>query len=78
MRQELERALVTQTQRAEEAQSAASELRELQTRYDAALELLGERTERVEELHQDIADMKALYKAQITELCAQLEALQRR
>lgn len=65
---------MTQTQRAEATQSAASELRALQTRYEAALELLGERTERVDELQQDIVDMKALYKAQITELCAQVEA----
>ena len=38
------------------------------SRYHASLELLGERTEQVEELKQDIADLKEMYRNQIVEL----------
>ena len=37
-------------------------------RYHASLELLGERTEQVEELKADIADVKEMYRNQIVEL----------
>ncbi|TPX32645.1 hypothetical protein SmJEL517_g04333 [Synchytrium microbalum] len=45
---------------------------EVTQRYNQALELLGEQTERVEELNQDIKDMKELYKAQLNELVLQV------
>ncbi|CAG8541179.1 307_t:CDS:10, partial [Scutellospora calospora] len=46
---------------------------DLNERYDTALELLGEKTEKVEELQADIQDMKDAYRSQITDLIAQLE-----
>ncbi|CAG8750956.1 785_t:CDS:2, partial [Funneliformis caledonium] len=46
---------------------------ELNERYQITLELLGEKTEQVEELRADIEDMKDAYRNQITELAAELE-----
>ncbi|KAG0363730.1 hypothetical protein BC939DRAFT_226862 [Gamsiella multidivaricata] len=49
------------------------ELALLQERYKAALEMLGERTEEVQELRADIVDVKEAYRDQINELLGQLE-----
>ncbi|CAN8073227.1 unnamed protein product [Agarophyton chilense] len=49
------------------------ELAELQKRHSALLELLGEREERIAELDADLADVKQMYKEQITELLFKLE-----
>ncbi|KXS17769.1 hypothetical protein M427DRAFT_245495 [Gonapodya prolifera JEL478] len=46
------------------------ELVELKSRHDAALVLLGEKTETVEELKADIADMKVAFREQIETLLA--------
>ncbi|CAG8740974.1 4507_t:CDS:2, partial [Funneliformis caledonium] len=46
---------------------------ELNERYLITLELLGEKTEQVEELQADIEDMKVAYRNQITDLAAELE-----
>lgn len=69
----------------EELQQVASrvpgleqELTLLQQRHKAALEMLGERTEEVEELKADIADVKEAYRDQINELLSQLEKSRRR
>ncbi|KAI0558930.1 TATA element modulatory factor 1 TATA binding [Gracilaria domingensis] len=50
-----------------------AELAELQKRHTALLELLGEREERITELDADLADVKQMYKEQITELLLKLE-----
>lgn len=47
------------------------EHKDLQARYRAAVELLGERDEEVEELRADIQDVKELYKEQIALLVEQ-------
>lgn len=49
------------------------ELKELQARHAAALELMGERDEEVEELRNDLADVKTLYREQVDELAGLLE-----
>ena len=46
----------------------------LEVRYAAAVELLGERDEALEEMAADLADVKQLYKQQIEALVAQLAA----
>jgi nitrate reductase assembly molybdenum cofactor insertion protein NarJ len=46
----------------------------LEARYAAAVELLGERDETLEEMAADLADVKQLYKQQIEALVAQLAA----
>lgn len=46
----------------------------LESRYAAAVELLGERDEALEEMAADLADVKQLYKQQIEALVAQLAA----
>ena len=46
--------------------------------YNGALELLGEKTEQVEEMRADINDMKQAFRAQVTELLAEVEELRRR
>lgn len=54
------------------------ELLLLQQRHKAALEMLGEKTEEVQELQQDISDVKEAYRDQINELLSQLEKSRRR
>jgi len=44
-------------------------------RYHAALELLGEKTEEVEELKADLQDVKQIFREQITELLDTIEKL---
>ncbi|RKO85057.1 hypothetical protein BDK51DRAFT_46853 [Blyttiomyces helicus] len=68
---QLQMATQTRDELAEELVKVTNENEEL---YLAALELLGERTEEVEELRQDIKDVKDLYKGQVDTLLAQLEA----
>ncbi|KAI8069414.1 TATA element modulatory factor 1 TATA binding-domain-containing protein [Gongronella butleri] len=48
---------------------------DLEHRHQAALELLGERTEQVEELKADIADVKDLYRTQVVELVQKIDQL---
>ncbi|KTW26977.1 hypothetical protein T552_02468 [Pneumocystis carinii B80] len=48
-------------------------LKELNERHEKCLELLGEKTEKEEELKHDIADMKKLYTQQIEELIAKFK-----
>jgi hypothetical protein len=44
---------------------------ELQARYSAAVELVGERDEQLEELANDLEDVKQMYRQQIETLLAQ-------
>ncbi|KAG0204082.1 hypothetical protein BGX33_008703 [Mortierella sp. NVP41] len=81
---ELSDELVKVTMELEELQSAAArvsgleqELTLLKDRHRAALEMLGEKTEEVQELRADILDVKEAYRDQINELLAQLEKLRR-
>jgi L-lactate utilization protein LutB len=46
-------------------------LQELQARYAAAVELVGERDEQLEELANDLEDVKQMYRQQIETLLAQ-------
>ncbi len=55
-----------------------SRVKDLETRYLAALEMLGEKSERVEEMSGDLSEFKRLYKQQINALCGQVEELTRR
>ena len=47
----------------------------LQARHDMALELLGERNERVEALEDDIREMKHIFHSQLSALVDELNAL---
>jgi len=49
---------------------------ELNKRYMATLELLGEKTEEAEELRDDLKDVKAIFRDQVNELLARIEKLQ--
>lgn len=42
---------------------------------DVAVEIIGERSLRIEELEDDIADMKAIFHAQLEEAVQQLAAV---
>lgn len=46
---------------------------ELQTSYDALLQMYGEKVERTEELELDLKECKEAYKIQIQELLAKLK-----
>src|SRR5690348_7965519 len=81
---ELSDELVKVTMELEELQGAAAkvpnleqELTLLKDRHRAALEMLGEKTEEVQELRADILDVKEAYRDQINELLAQLEKLRK-
>ncbi|KAJ3180988.1 hypothetical protein HDU87_001636 [Geranomyces variabilis] len=63
---------------AEQVQGFRAERDELNTRYVAALELLGEKTERVQELQADIADMKGIFKQQLSDMMRELDAMRAR
>ncbi|KAL2609084.1 hypothetical protein R1flu_027657 [Riccia fluitans] len=52
-----------------------AELDSLRRRHTSALELMGERDEQVEELKADLADVKQMYREQITMLVGQIERL---
>lgn len=47
-------------------------LQDLQHRYTMALELLGERNERVEQLEEDINEMKQIFHTQLDLMSQQL------
>ncbi|KAF9170951.1 hypothetical protein BGX21_000056 [Mortierella sp. AD011] len=66
--------LQTQTSR---APNLEQELTLLQERHKAALEMLGERTEEVQELKADLADVKEAFRDQIGELLSQLDQSRR-
>ncbi|KAF9436330.1 hypothetical protein BGZ76_004257 [Entomortierella beljakovae] len=77
---ELSNELVRVTMELEELQKQSSrvpaleqELHLLQDRHKAALEMLGERTEEVQELKADLVDVKEALRDQISELLGQLE-----
>lgn len=46
---------------------------DLQTRYDALLQMYGEKVERCEELELDLKECKDAYKVQIQELLGKLK-----
>ena len=50
-------------------------LQEQDQRYETALELLGERNERVDQLEEDIAEMKQIFHDQISVMADQLKAI---
>eukprot|EP01120_Amphizonella_sp_Union-15-10_P014006 TRINITY_DN6634_c0_g1_i1.p1 TRINITY_DN6634_c0_g1~~TRINITY_DN6634_c0_g1_i1.p1 ORF type:complete len:333 (+),score=87.82 TRINITY_DN6634_c0_g1_i1:184-1182(+) len=51
--------------------------KQLESRYSACLELLGEKTEKIEELSHDIEDWKVLYKQQVSQLIDTVEKLEK-
>jgi len=59
-----------------ELSGLSAEKKALEERYLAALEMLGERAERVSEMQLDVGEWKTLYKTQIVDLCQKVEALQ--
>ncbi|KAH9267980.1 hypothetical protein BASA84_000445 [Batrachochytrium salamandrivorans] len=58
--------------KADLAQTTELQLAETNKRYNTMLEILGEKTERVEELEEDISDMRLAFKAQVEDLVRQL------
>ena len=51
-------------------------LQEQEARYEMALELLGERNETIDQLEDDIRDMKHIFHSQLSSLVDQLGASQ--
>lgn len=52
-----------------------AELEALRRRHSAALELMGERDEELEELHNDIADLKEMYREQVNLLVNKIQTM---
>ncbi|XP_015933438.2 golgin candidate 5-like [Arachis duranensis] len=52
-----------------------SELEALRRRHSAALELMGERDEELEELRADIVDLKEMYREQVNLLVNQIQRM---
>lgn len=67
-RDQLTTGLAALTAKVEEQSISLVELSDLQKRYDALLQLYGEKLEESEELKLDLQDVKDMYKAQIDEL----------
>ncbi|KAI9028864.1 TATA element modulatory factor 1 TATA binding-domain-containing protein [Phycomyces nitens] len=59
-------------------QDTETQLQKLHERYQASLEMLGERTEQVQELKADIADVKEMYRSQIIEMVQKIDQLQKK
>lgn len=57
--------LAALTAKVEEQSASIAELSDLQKRYDALLQLYGEKLEESEELKLDLQDVKDMYKAQV-------------
>lgn len=64
-RDQLTTELAALTAKIEEQCASISELSDLQKRYDALLQLYGEKLEESEELKLDLQDVKDMYKAQV-------------
>ncbi|KAF6134165.1 hypothetical protein GIB67_013562 [Kingdonia uniflora] len=80
IRDSLAEELVKMTEQCEKLRSEAailpgvrSELEALRRRHSAALELMGERDEELEELRADIVDLKEMYREQVNMLVNQIE-----
>ncbi|KAI3645002.1 hypothetical protein MP228_011166 [Amoeboaphelidium protococcarum] len=56
-------------------QQQSQAFKDLELQYNLALELVGEKTERIEELQADIEDMKVAYRTQLNYLIDQLQEL---
>lgn len=52
-----------------------SELEALRRRHSAALELMGERDEELEELRADIVDLKEMYREQVNLLVNKIQIM---
>lgn len=61
----------------EELKQFKKDNEELQQRHNVLMELYGAKEESVEELREDIKEMKAIYQSQINELLIRIEALQK-
>lgn len=55
--------------------SIVSQFAELQTQYDAMMQMYGEKVEETEELQLDLQDVKDMYRAQIDDLLVQQRQL---
>lgn len=55
-------------------EAAEAEVAELQRQMDLAMEAIGERSARVQELEEDIVDMKEIFHRQLEEAVGQLTA----
>ncbi|KAI8976998.1 TATA element modulatory factor 1 TATA binding-domain-containing protein, partial [Mycotypha africana] len=60
---------------AKKSEDLEHEYKDLHARYQTSLELLGERTEEVQELKADLQDVKEMYKSQIVELVQKIDQL---
>lgn len=74
--------LMKACERAEAAERSAAQSRQLEEqmqeqhqRYDTALELLGEKNEKVDQLEEDITEMKHIFHEQISLMANQLNAI---
>lgn len=68
-RDQLTTELAALTAKVEEQSISLTELTDLQKRYDALLQLYGEKLEESEELKLDLQDVKDMYKAQVIQNC---------
>jgi chromosome segregation ATPase len=82
IRNSLAEELVKMTEQCEKLRTEAAalpglraELEALKQRHFQALELMGERDEELEELRNDIVDLKEMYREQVDLLVSQLQAL---
>nr|XP_018898968.1 PREDICTED: TATA element modulatory factor [Bemisia tabaci] len=73
-RESLSSQLSILTAKSEEQEQLLASLSDLQTQYDALLQLYGENLEQNQELRMDLQDVKEMYKAQIDQLLKREES----
>ncbi|CEP10562.1 hypothetical protein [Parasitella parasitica] len=84
-RDELSEEVLSMTQEMDQLRKQAKkttqleeQLQQLDDRYQTLLELLGEKTEEVEELKADLQDVKEMYKSQIIDLVQKIDHLNKK
>lgn len=69
---------VVRTKQLSDVKNREEELKKLQQRHNAALDLLGEKEERIADLQQDLAYVKETFRKQMETLLAEIEKLKKK
>jgi len=72
----LQRDLAASAVTKQRLQTVEQQLQSMSIRYDAALQLIGEKEDELQELHTDVQHIKEMFRAQIEALIGQIKQLQ--
>ena len=74
-KEQLEGKLISLSRQTHIHEEIQTELDSLRSRHNAALEMIGQKTEQLRDLQSDLTDFKAMHNSQIVELLSKLEQL---